>query len=99
MNQIKSKDPSTRPVLVVDDDRVAAAFFETILYKDGFEAMVGHAGESALNLPKHDAYHKFDLIILDLMMPRYGGYEVLKEMQQGEYQKVPIFIVTARALD
>lgn len=99
MQPIKSKDPSTRTILVVDDDRVAASFFETILYKDGFEVMVEHDGESALNLLRSDAYHKFDLVILDLMMPRYGGYEVLKELQQGEYQSVPIFIVTARALD
>jgi CheY-like chemotaxis protein len=55
MNKIKSKDPSTRTILVVDDDRTAAAFFETLLYKDNFEVMIEHDGESALNLLKHDS--------------------------------------------
>ena len=96
---MQKNKPESKTILVVDDDRVACAFFETLLSRDGFQVEVVHDGESALNLMKSDAYHKFDLVILDLMMPRYGGYEVLKELQHGDYQSVPIFIVTARALD
>ena len=99
MIQHDPRDPGGKTILVVDDDKSACAFFDTLLSRDGFEITIENSGEDALDLLRSDAYQKFDLLVLDLMMPGYGGYEVLKEMQQGDYQKIPIFIVTARALD
>lgn len=96
---MKSQRPDSRTILVVDDDRSICTLFETLLAQEGFQVVVESDGEAALNLLKSDAYHQYDLVILDLMMPNYGGYEVLRELQQEGYQNVPIFIVTARALD
>jgi DNA-binding response OmpR family regulator len=42
---------------------------------------------------------KPDLIVLDLMLPRYGGFELLKQLQATELSKTPIIIVTGRYTD
>ncbi len=53
-------------------------------------------GEAGLN---KIAEVKPDLVILDLMLPRYGGFEVLRQLQQGETARIPIVIVTGRYTD
>ena len=55
------------------------------------------SGDKALEAIR--AGHHFDLVVLDLMMPGRGGYDVLKELQQSGHENIPIFVVTARALD
>ena len=42
---------------------------------------------------------KPDLIVLDLMLPRYGGFELLKQLQSTELSRTPIVIVTGRYTD
>ncbi len=93
------KDPSTKRILVIDDDNPTCLYFKTLLGFDGFQVETAGGGEDALKFLKSGAFHNFDLVILDLMMPGYGGYEVLKELQQPGYQDVPIFIETAHVLD
>ncbi|OGR82654.1 MAG: hypothetical protein A2902_05125 [Elusimicrobia bacterium RIFCSPLOWO2_01_FULL_64_13] len=92
-------DPASKKILVVDDDKNICAFFKTLLEAEGFVVDTLHGGEPALEVLHSRGRLPYDLLILDLMMPKYGGYEVLKEMQKAEYQDVPIFVVTARVLD
>ena len=93
-----AQDPGLKTILVVDDDETVATFFEMLLIKEGFQVAVSQSGQAALTRLKKGG-RAFDLIVLDLMMPAPGGYEVLKELQRLDYQKVPIFIITARTLD
>ena len=93
------KNPDSKTILVIDDDRPTCLYFKTLLEFDGLHVETAFGGEEALNLLKSEAHQQFDLVILDLMMPGYGGYEVLKELQQPGYQDVPIFIETAHVLD
>ena len=53
-------------------------------------------GEEALKKAK--ALHP-DLILLDLMLPKCGGFEVLRELQAGDTADIPIVIVTGRCSD
>lgn len=92
-------DPQRKTILVIDDDKPTCALFKVLLNRDGFDVEMAYSGEEALNLLKTDAYSQYDLVVLDLMMPRYSGYEVLKELQQPGYQEVPIFVATAHMLD
>ncbi|OGR83625.1 MAG: hypothetical protein A2902_03205 [Elusimicrobia bacterium RIFCSPLOWO2_01_FULL_64_13] len=92
-------EPKPRNILVIDDDRETCAFFEGILERQGFKVAVAYDGKSALDLLAAEAAGGIDLIILDLMMPGYGGYEVLKELKPTRHAAVPIFVVTARVLD
>ena len=83
-------------VLVVDDDDNVRDFLTFLVTKEGYRA------ESAID--GEDGYQKAerlvpDLIILDLMMPRYGGFEVLRQLQAGALAKIPIVVVTGRYTD
>jgi len=91
--------PGAKRVLVIDDDKQTCAFFKTLLASEGFQVMMAYSGQNALTALKSENMRKFDLILLDLMMPGYGGYEVLKELQQTDHSDIPIFIITARTLD
>ena len=94
-----ASNTDSRTILVVDDDETVSTFFEMLLTREGFKTVVVNSGQSALDKLKAKLFRKIDLVILDLMMPAPGGYEVLKELQQPDYQNVPIFIITARTLD
>ena len=91
--------PATKRILVIDDDPSTCLFFKSLLSPDGFQLQTTLSGKEGLEHLKLSSSKIIDLIVLDLMMPGYGGYEVLKELQEPGYQNVPIFIVTARNLD
>lgn len=83
-------------VLVIDDDEGVREMLMFIVKKEGFRADSAIDGE--------DGWHKAesltpDLIILDLMMPRYGGFELLRQLQVSELSKIPIVVVTGRYTD
>jgi DNA-binding response OmpR family regulator len=91
--------PNKKTILVVDDDDTICSFFETVLLREGFNVFTVQSGEKALTLLKGDLCDKIDLVILDLMMPGRGGYDILRELQSPDYQNVPIIVATARTLD
>jgi two-component system alkaline phosphatase synthesis response regulator PhoP len=87
---------SDRLVMIVDDDESVRDLLEFVVKKEGFRVETAADGEEGLNkvqsmLP--------DLILLDLMLPRYGGFEVLRQLQSGETAKIPIIIITGRYTD
>jgi DNA-binding response OmpR family regulator len=83
-------------VLVVDDDEGIRELLAVMIKKEGWRvetAEDGAEGErKALEL-------KPDVLVLDLMLPRYGGFELLKNLQGTELAKTPIVIVTGRYTD
>ena len=85
-----------RLVLVVDDDEGVRELLSLLIKKEGWRvetAEDGAEGErKALAL-------KPDLIVLDLMLPRYGGFELLKQLQSTELSRTPIVIITGRYAD
>ncbi len=89
-------DENAKLILIIDDDEGVRELLTFLVKKEGFRADSAVDGE--------DGYMKAerlkpDLIILDLMMPRYGGFEVLRQLQGGELKKVPIVVVTGRYTD
>lgn len=92
-------DPELKTILVVDDDKSTCDLLNALLSKDGFEVVTAYDGKESLKLLKKDSYVHLDLMILDLMLPTYSGYSVLKEIQQSGYQNIPVLILTARSLD
>ena len=89
----------SKRILIIDDDQASCTFFEILLGKAGFETVSTFSGQAGLALLKKESSQTFGLVLLDLMMPGYDGYEVLEELTKQEYQNVPVFVVTARALD
>ena len=68
---------------MVEDDQMIAEIYQKKLETAGFEVVVASAGKEVLKLA---AQEKFDLILLDMVMPEMSGMEVLKELKQsGKY--------------
>ena len=87
---------SERLVLVVDDDEGIRELLSMLIKKEGWRVETAEDGadgeRKALAL-------KPDVIVLDLMLPRYGGFELLKQLQGTELSRTPIVIVTGRYTD
>jgi two-component system, OmpR family, response regulator len=79
-------------ILVVEDDTNTQKLICTVLRRGGFNAFAAKDGLSALSIMEKQY---FDLIILDLMMPRMDGYELCKELRDvGE--NIPVLMITAQ---
>lgn len=83
-------------VLVVDDEPKTVELVSTVLEAEGYHVQKAYGGEEGVDLAmKGDP----DLIILDLMMPKVDGFEVVKKLRQHSRLKdVPIIISTAKDL-
>ena len=80
-------------VLVVDDESRMRKLVKDFLEREGYRVLEAENGEKAVDL----FFEQKDiaLILLDVMMPKMDGWQVLKEIRQ--YSKVPIIMLTARA--
>ena len=84
-------------VLVVDDDEDNVRIMSMILLERGFEVMIARDGQGALDAVRK---HRPDLILLDVMMPRMGGMQVLDHIKADARSAViPVIMVTAKAQD
>ena len=81
-------------ILVVDDEKVLVKGLKFNLENEGYQVKVGYDGEEAVELAREGA---FDLIILDLMMPKIDGLQAC--MRIREFSNVPIIMLTARSED
>jgi two-component system alkaline phosphatase synthesis response regulator PhoP len=79
-------------ILIVDDDPDIAEIIAFALGKDQHRTTVVHGGQQALSLLDRD---KFDLLILDVMMPRVDGYEVCRKVREKD-ASTPIIMLTAK---
>ena len=85
----------TKKIVLAEDEPQIARLIEFKLNKEGYSVIWKENGEEALKAIKED---KPDLILLDIMMPVMGGYEVLRRLKEDEKLKsVPVIMLTARA--
>jgi len=68
-----------KKILVVEDEKAMARALEAKLMRFGYEVTIADNGDQALTLLKNNQY---DLIILDLMMPKKNGFDVLEELRK-----------------
>jgi len=83
-----------KKIMVVDDEQTLVKALSFALEKEGFMVSPAYNGEEALQKWKEN---RFDLVILDLMMPGMDGYEVCRRLRQES--NIPIIMLTARAED
>ena len=81
-------------ILVVDDEQVLVKGIKFNLQHEGYQVETGSDGEQAVELAREGS---FDLIILDLMMPKMDGLQAC--MRIREFSNVPIIMLTARSED
>lgn len=79
-----------KKVLVIEDDRPISKALELKLKHSGFDVKTIFDGESAIEILKKE---KFDIILMDLVMPKIDGFGVLKDMQE-KGNKTPVFVLT-----
>ena len=83
-----------RRVLVVDDEKLIVKGIKFSLEQDGMEVDCAYDGEEALQLAQNNHY---DIILLDVMLPKIGGFEVCQQIR--EFSDVPVIMLTARGDD
>lgn len=79
-------------VLIVDDEKGILKMYSEYLEIAGIEPLQASDGETAIKLTKKE---KPDVILLDIIMPRYNGLDVLKDLKNdSETRNIPVFLLT-----
>lgn len=81
-------------ILVVDDEKMIVKGIRYSLLQDGYEVDTAYDGEEALQKAQQNQY---DMILLDVMLPKHSGLEVLQQIR--EFSSVPVIMLTAKGED
>src|SRR5690349_15464950 len=90
---IKNRDVG-RHILVVDDDELLAGFLKTELEADGFNVSEARDGEDALHVLNGKT--RYDLLLLDLNLPKIDGISVLQQVRP-RHPRLPVLVLTAKS--
>jgi CheY-like chemotaxis protein len=86
---------ASKRILVCDDDPVILRLLQVNLELEGFEVLLAHHGEKAVEMASVE--HP-DLVILDIMMPRMDGYQTCEAIKgQDDTKDIPIVFLSAKA--
>ncbi len=80
-------------ILVIEDEKKVAKFIKRGLEEEQYTVDVAHDGDSGFHLAKSESY---DLMIVDLMIPKKDGLSVIKELRAKKIP-TPILILTAKS--
>ena len=79
-------------ILVVEDEVKLASAIAEGMHENGYEATLVHSGEAALSALQQQ---KFDVILLDVMLPRLGGLEMIRTLRRNA-NRTPVLMLTAK---
>ncbi|HQJ74272.1 MAG TPA: response regulator transcription factor [Bacteroidota bacterium] len=79
-------------ILVIEDEKKVANFIKQALVEQLYTVDVAYDGEKGLEMGLSDEY---DLIVLDIMLPKIDGYEIIKKIR-SENITTPILVLTAK---
>jgi len=90
---MSQQDAITSRILIADDNEQNCELLEAYLVTGDYEIAMAFDGQETID--KVAEFHP-DLILLDIMMPRMSGYEVCKQLNEGDdTRNIPILMVTA----
>lgn len=89
-------NPEEKLILIVDDDESIWDLLYYIVRREGFKTEKASDGKEALD--KARMLHP-QLILLDLMLPKCGGFEIVRELQDGDTADIPIILLSSRSMD
>lgn len=82
-------------ILLADDDDLLVQYVQAVLKENGHDVLSCNGGEAAIEMAREI---RPDLIILDAMMPRIDGYQVLWHLKQStETSEIPVMMLTSRS--
>ena len=86
-----------KKIMAVDDERHIVRLIQVNLERSGFQVITAFDGPDALKKVETD---RPEVIVLDVMMPKMDGFEVLKRLQANpETRNIPVIMLTAKAQD
>ncbi|MBW6441272.1 response regulator [Patescibacteria group bacterium] len=83
-----------KKIVLIEDEEILANLLKEKLEKCGFEVLVASDGEEGLEMLKKG---KPDLVLLDIVMPKMGGFEVMEEMNkipELNLKVLPVIVVS-----
>ncbi|HSG45978.1 MAG TPA: response regulator transcription factor, partial [Anaerolineales bacterium] len=80
----------TTKIIVIDDDTAVTDLLTVLLRSHGFDVEATNNSVEGMGMIRNG---KFDLVILDLMMPEMDGWEICKEVRS--FSEVPIIVLSA----
>lgn len=81
-----------KKILLVEDEEIMIDLLERKLTEEGYQSFVARDGEEGLQMMKKI---KPDLVLLDIIMPKKGGFEVMAEMQKDkELKRIPVIVIS-----
>ena len=83
----------SKKILLVEDDAFVRDLYHTVLTKAGYELEIANDGEEAVGMASYKVY---DLILLDIMLPKLTGMEVLKTLRSADSRAkdTPVYLLT-----
>ena len=87
--------PRKKRILICDDDPAILRLLQVNLELEGYEALLAHHGEKAVEVALAE---KPDLVVLDIMMPRMDGYEAVQNLKAHDLTRtIPVIFLSAKA--
>lgn len=81
-----------KKILLVEDEELMIDILQRKLEKEGYEVSVARDGEEGLEAMKRS---RPDLTLLDIIMPKMGGFEVMEEMQKDpKLKEIPVIVIS-----
>lgn len=81
-----------KKILIIEDEEIMIDLLQRKLVKDGYEILIARDGVEGLEKMKNE---KPDLVLLDIIMPKMGGIEVMEWMQKdNNLQKIPVIVIS-----
>lgn len=94
---MEGSDARQRTVLVADDDEDILSLVRFRLERDGYRVLTAADGSAALEIARRD---KPELCVLDVMMPKFSGLEVLEALRQDpNTASMRVLLLTARGAE
>jgi len=81
-----------KKILLIEDEQLMIELLERKLNQEGYEVSVARDGVEGLEKMREE---KPDLILLDIIMPKMGGFEVMEEINKDvELKKIPVIVIS-----
>lgn len=81
-----------KKILIVEDDNFLVGLYTTKFELEGFEVYTAEDGEKGYKTAKEK---KPDIILLDILLPKLDGFEVLKKLKKGaDTKSIPVILLT-----
>ena len=81
-----------KKVLLIEDEEIMINLLQKKLIQEGYEVSIARDGEEGLKMTKEQ---RPDIILLDIIMPKMGGFEVMEEIAKDpELKKIPIVVIS-----